>query len=126
MDTELNPSQLVQILQLTDTFFPVGAFAYSDGLEGAASVGTVPDPESLREWLEQYLDEVFVPCDGLTLLKTVHAFAAGDCDHVCVLDSEVTATRPALSVRNSSRSVGRQLLSTYIAMVKDSNFQKII
>ena len=76
----MEPIEFVHALQLSDSFFPVGAFAYSDGLETAVSNGTVHDADSLKVWMNHFLSSVFLPCDGLALLKCAEAFRRGD-DH---------------------------------------------
>jgi urease accessory protein len=118
----MTPIQFVQALQLTDSFFPVGAFAYSDGLETAAANGTVHDGPSLQTWLHHYLENVFVPCDGLALLKCAEAFRRGDHPSIYGIDEELTAIKPAAAVRNSSRSVGKRLLSVYSEISGDAGF----
>jgi urease accessory protein UreF len=45
----------IRSLQVTDSFFPVGAFAYSDGLETAAAAGRVRDAVSLGGWMKHFL-----------------------------------------------------------------------
>jgi len=118
----MNPIQLVRALQLTDSFFPVGAFAYSDGLETAAANGTIHDGASLKTWLHHYLENVYVPCDGLALLKCAEAFRRDDLQSICSIDDELTAIKPAAAVRNSSRSVGKRLLSVYSEISTDVGF----
>lgn len=118
----MNLIQLAQILQLTDSFFPVGAFAYSDGLETAASNGRIHDAESMKGWLDHYLENVFIPCDGLALLQCAFAMRAGDTETIRRIDEEVTAMKPAAAVRNSSRSVGKRLLTGYAGICGDKEF----
>jgi len=109
----LNDLKLAQLLQLTDSFFPVGAFAYSDGLESAASTGKVHDGPSLRIWIEHYLQHVFVPCDGLAFVQCALALQGGDFQRIQTIDSELTAIRPSSAVRHSSNVIGKRLLATY-------------
>jgi urease accessory protein len=108
--------QFIRTLQLVDSFFPVGAFAYSDGLETAAVGGRVHDAVSLGEWLEHFLEEVFVPCEGLALVKCMFALREDDVDMLCRVDEELTAIRPAAAVRAASTGIGRRLLSLYATM----------
>jgi urease accessory protein len=122
----MTPIQFLHALQLTDSFFPVGAFAYSDGLETAAANGTLRNAESLRIWMNHFLDNVFVPCDGLALLKSAEAFRQGDFEMICGIDDELTAIKPAAAVRNASRSVGKRLLASYSDISKDPQFTKIV
>jgi urease accessory protein len=109
----MGPLQFIRALQVVDSFFPVGAFAYSDGLETAAAGGRVRDAVSLSEWMAHFLEGVFVPCEGLALVKCMLALKSGDFDTVCRLDWELTAIRPAAAVRKSSKAIGKRLLSLY-------------
>ena len=118
----MTPIQFVQVLQLTDSFFPVGAFAYSDGLETASSNGAVNDARSLKSWLNHFLDCVFVPCDGLAVLKSMELIQQCDLQTLAELDEELTAIKPSAALRNSSQSIGKRLLTTYSDIVKDPNF----
>lgn len=42
---------VIRLLQLCSPAFPIGAFAYSQGLEQAVEVGWVTEPSHLQEWL---------------------------------------------------------------------------
>jgi urease accessory protein len=103
-------------LQLSDSAFPVGAFAYSDGLETAANSGLVRDAASLAEWMDHFIEAVFVPCEGLALAKCMRALQAGDLATLQRIDEELTAIRPSSAVRSSSTGVGKRLLSLYAAI----------
>jgi urease accessory protein len=100
-------------LQVTDSFFPVGAFAYSDGLETAATAGRVRDAVSLGAWMKHFLESVFVPCEGLALAKCMFALKEHDFDTLRQVDEELTAIRPAAAVRAASTGVGKRLLALY-------------
>jgi urease accessory protein len=103
-------------LQLSDSAFPVGAFAYSDGLETAANNGLVRDPASLAAWMDHFIEAVFVPCEGLALAKCMRALQAGDLEMLHLIDEELTAIRPSNEVRFSSIGIGKRLLSLYAAI----------
>src|SRR5947209_763731 len=108
--------QFIRTLQLVDSFFPVGAFAYSDGLETAAAGGRVHDAASLGKWMEHFLEQVFVPCEGLALVKCMCALKEDDLDTLYRVDEELTAIRPAAAVRAASTGIGKRLLSLYASM----------
>src|SRR5262249_9604785 len=110
---KMEPVQLIRVLQFTDSFFPVGAFAYSDGLETAAASGNVRDAVSLGQWMEQFIECVFVPCEGLALMKCMVALRAHALETVYRLDEELTAIRPAAAVRSASTNVGKRVLAIY-------------
>ena len=118
----MQPLAFIHGLQITDSFFPVGAFAYSDGLETAAAGGRVYDAPSLGHWMDHFLEGVFVPCEGLALVKCMLALQAGDSDTLRRVDQELTAIRPARAVRVSSTGVGKRLLSLYGSICGDEHF----
>ena len=120
----MEPLAFIHTLQITDSFFPVGAFAYSDGLETAAAAGLVHDATSLAEWMNHFLENVFVSCEGLALAKCMLALRAGHIDKVVRIDEELTAIRPAGAVRAASTGVGRRLLSLYTAICSDQAFKE--
>ena len=124
--TAMTPLQFLHALQLIDSFFPVGAFAYSDGLETAAANGIVHDAESLKIWMNHFLDNVFIPCDGLALLKCAEAFQRCDFEMICKIDDELSAIKPSAAVRNASRSVGKRLFAAYTAISSDSDFAEFV
>ncbi len=112
----MEPLQFIRALQVVDSFFPVGAFAYSDGLETAAAGGRVRAAVSLGEWMDHFLKSVFVPCEGLALVKCMLALKSGDFDTVSRVDGELTAIRPSAAVRKSSTAIGKRLISLYSSM----------
>jgi urease accessory protein len=112
----MTPQQLVATLQIADSFFPVGAFAYSDGLEHAAAAELVHDGGSLEQWMQHYMDSVFIPCEGLALFQCMDAWDRGDVDAIHRIDQELTALKPAAPVRASSSSIGRRLLAAHTTL----------
>lgn len=115
----MEPITFIRGLQLTDSFFPVGAFAYSDGLETATASGRIGDAISLGEWMEHFIACVFVPCEGLALVKSMNALHAGDLETLRRLDEELTAIRTSRAVRSASVGMGKRLLSLYDSMRGD-------
>jgi len=49
-------SDLLRLTQWLSPAFPLGAFAYSHGLEQAVAAGEVTDPQMLEAWLADILD----------------------------------------------------------------------
>lgn len=115
---------LIHTLQFTDSFFPVGAFAYSDGLETAATSGLVHDAASLGVWMDHFLEGVYILCEGLALVKCMMALKVDNLEVLSQIDRELTAIRPASAVRVSSLGVGKRLLSLYASICGDENFPR--
>jgi len=114
MRCDVTAAQLLHVLQINDSLFPVGGFAYSDGLETAVANGAVGDGRSLEEWLLHYVRQVFIPCDG----QAVFCAMGADAGTLAQIDDELTAIKPAAATRASSAMLGTRLLKT-IAVIRD-------
>jgi urease accessory protein len=109
----------IALLHLCDSLFPIGAFAYSDGLEAATAAGQVSTGDQLRAWMEACRDESFARTEGPAVWQAWAAFRDSDWDALLALDEELTALRPSSSVRRSSRAMGLRLLTTWQALHPD-------
>jgi urease accessory protein len=116
---------------LCDSLFPLGGFAYSDGLE-AATVRLTPDTTSrivadadgLREWLDVCLDETFGRMEGPAVWRAWPAFRDAEWNALIALDEELTALRSSAAARRSSRAMGRRLLTTWHALHPDPRIEQ--
>jgi urease accessory protein len=111
----------LELLHLCDSSFPVGAYAYSDGLEAAAARGV-----DLREWLDVVLDETIGRLEGPAVLRAWAAFDARNWDALVAVDEELTALRPAANARRSSRAMGLRLLTTWHALHPDARLAQAL
>lgn len=73
-DDLLAQQRLLRLLHLCSPSLPVGAYAYSQGLEGAVDLAWVSDAETLQEWLRQQLHHSLAHVE-LPLLLRCHAAA---------------------------------------------------
>ena len=84
--------------------FPIGAFAYSAGLETAIADGTVTTPETLGNWLTASLRHGSPSCDALILAEAHRA--ARDSDRLAYLSELSLALIPAPERRSESLALG--------------------
>jgi urease accessory protein len=117
---------LIDLLQMCDSLFPIGSFAYSDGLESATSAALVRDAGTLREWLDVCLDEGIGRSDGPALAIAWSAFDDGDWDALTAVDEELTALRPSSTVRMANRSMGWRLLKTWQVLHPDARLEHAV
>jgi len=113
------------LLHLCDSLFPVGGFAFSDGLESAAARHLIRDAGELGAWLDTVLDESVGRFEGPAVALAWEAFAAGRWDRLATLDRELIAMRAASAVRASSRAVGARLLKTWHALYPDPRLARM-
>jgi urease accessory protein len=115
----------LELLHLCDSLFPIGGFAYSDGLESATSAGTISDSVGLQAWLEAVLDDTIGRLEGPAVWHAWRAVADGDVAAMIQLDEELTALRPSSSARRSSRAMGQRLLTTWQALHPDVRLERL-
>ena len=117
---------LVSLLHLCDSLFPIGSFAYSEGLESAIGAGMVKDVADLRAWLDVCLDEVIARSDGPGVAIAWSACHAGDWDTLIAVDEELDALRPSSTIRIANRSMGLRLLKTWQAIHPDVRLDQVL
>jgi len=105
-----------RLLHLCDSLFPIGSFAFSDGLETAAARHHVRDADDLGAWLDTVLDESVGRGEGPAVALAWGAFDSGRWDRLAILDQEVIALRAASAVRASTAAAGARLLKTWQAL----------
>lgn len=89
--------------------FPVGAFAYSHGLEGAVAMGLVDDEASLKAWLRELLHHGSGRCDAVWLRQ---GYAAPNVQALRALDEEVRAFAVSRSRQQESVRQGAAFART--------------
>jgi urease accessory protein len=114
------------LLHLCDSLFPVGAFAYSDGLESATASGQVATAGDLRAWMEACRDESIGRTEGPAVWQAWAAFRDANWGALLALDEELTALRPSASVRRSSRAMGLRLLTTWQSLYPDARMEQAL
>ena len=108
---------LLPLLHVCDSLFPIGGFAYSDGLEAAAKhMATAAD---LHEWIVACVDETFARLEGPAVARAWTACRDRDVDALGEIDREVIAMRPSGAARSSARAMGMRLISTWQALHPD-------
>ena len=100
----------LELLHLCDSLFPIGSFAYSDGLE------TVASHCRLDEWIDVVLDKSIGRAEGPAVWRAWQACRDRDWETLAALDDEVIALKPAAAARRSSRAMGLRLVTTWRAL----------
>ena len=72
-----NPHALLRLCHLVSPALPVGAYAYSQGLEFAVHAGWVTDESSTLEWLQGLSSHAIGTLDLPILLRLHRAWCAG-------------------------------------------------
>ncbi|KEZ79309.1 urease accessory protein UreF [Salinisphaera hydrothermalis] len=100
---------LQRLLQLASPSLPVGAFAYSEGLEAAVERGWLRHERDVRDWLAASLEATLVPLD-LAIYGRLHvAWEAGDIGCVQDWSRYLLTSRETAERRAQERHLGHAL-----------------
>ena len=100
---------LLGLMQLVSPALPIGAFAFSQGLESAFELGWVSDEQSLAEWLSGVLDDGLSRCE-LPVIERLHrAFEQQDGTAVAEWDDWLAATRETAELAAEDSRLGASL-----------------
>ncbi|APX93465.1 urease accessory protein UreF [Halomonas sp. 1513] len=100
---------LLGLLQLVSPALPIGAFAWSQGLESAFELGWVSDEASLGEWLEGVLDDGLAHCELPALARLYSAWQQDDGDSVAEWDAWLAANRETAELAAEDSRLGASL-----------------
>ncbi|HEV7718639.1 MAG TPA: urease accessory protein UreF [Arsenicitalea sp.] len=97
------PGALQKLLTWLSPAFPVGAFAWSAGLESSIAERAVSDSASMRNWLEGALAHGGIRTDAIIL---AHAFRAPDATVLVELADLYLALTPAMERQSETLTTG--------------------
>jgi urease accessory protein len=98
---------LLRLLQVTDSSFPVGGFAFSHGLEWLTQKRIVRDEAALARFLEAYVDQ---PVGRQSLPAAARGYRARSLETLLCVDEALDAAFAAEGERNAGRAMGERLL----------------
>jgi urease accessory protein len=105
---------LLRLLQLSSSLCPIGAFAYSQGLETAIERGWVTSEATLADWVGGVGEHSLARLD-LPLLSRAHdAARAGDTSRLLSIGERVHASREARELSEQERQLGSSLASVLV------------
>ncbi|MDB1124101.1 urease accessory protein UreF [Vibrio algarum] len=105
----MNVKALLSILHLSSPSLPIGAFAYSQGLENAVELGWVKDEESLQKWLLPILTHGQANLDIPILERVYSAWHQGDIKKVEHWQQILMANRETAELMQEEIKLGQTL-----------------
>jgi urease accessory protein len=108
------PSALLRMLQLSSSLCPIGAFAYSQGLETAIERGWVRSETELTEWLSGIGGHALSKLDLPVLREAYAAALDADSARLEALAERMLASREARELAEQERQLGSSLASVLV------------
>jgi len=112
--------QELGVMQLSDSFFPTGIFATSNGLEFLFKEKKIQGMKDLTELIEISINQQIGPSDCVALANVIDGANKNDFDKVIEADNIVFATKPIKEIRNASVRSGVQLIKCVSEFVNDN------
>ena len=104
----MNITEIMRLLQFTDSTFPVGTFSFSNGLETAGFENIVTDKETLHAFAKsQAVQAAFT--DGIAALAAHRAFLSGDYDRIVEADKTLILCKMNDEARQMLKRMGKKL-----------------
>jgi urease accessory protein len=100
-------ANLARALQFGDSMFPVGAFAFSGGLESAIQKRVVTDAETLAAYARTAVEQA-ASGDGIALVWAHRAAVAGDIAELVRIDERVFARKLSSETRTMTVRMGKK------------------
>jgi urease accessory protein len=107
---------LMRLLQIVSPALPIGAFAYSQGLEQTVAEGWVTDEAEAAAWLLGLLESSFATLDLPVLARLIAAWRNGDLASVERWSAWLAACRPTREIRAEDRQLGAALARVLVAL----------
>jgi urease accessory protein len=98
---------LARLLQFGEQAFPIGSFAFSNGLESAIQTRVVKDADTLLAFVRTATGQAATG-DGVALLHAHDAAGTNDLDEVGRIDTLVVARKLSSEARAMSTRMGRK------------------
>ena len=102
-------TEFLSMLQLSDSFFPTGAYALSNGLEIIAKKGKIGVHE-LQELVQTYIEQVIGPADCCALGHALNCAKKADVAGTVEADNALFSIKLVAEARSASARSGTQLI----------------
>lgn len=105
----MDASALLSLLRFVSPSLPIGAYAYSRGLEYAVHSGVVHDEASAEDWILGLAVHAVARLDAPVLLRLKQAFERDDSDGVAHWNALLLACRESAELRLEDTQLGAAL-----------------
>jgi urease accessory protein len=106
----------LRLLQLTSPSLPIGAFAYSQGLEQAVAMGSITNEATARDWILGLLKNGLGQLDLPALARLHRAFALGDLSAARRWNDFLYASRGGAELRMEDQHLGEALARVLVGL----------
>ncbi|MBD5357894.1 MAG: urease accessory protein UreF [Bacteroides sp.] len=110
---------IMHLLQMTDSTFPVGTFSFSNGLETASHLGIVHNADTLEQYTRSVARQGAFS-DGVAALLALRAANEGDVEKIEKIDHELMLFKMNDEARMMLQRMGKKLAELAVKLFPDS------
>jgi urease accessory protein len=108
--------KLIGLLHLASPALPIGAYSYSQGLEGAVDAGLIHDALSARAWIQSGLEHVLATNELPMLAILYRDWAEGNYSELNRSNGYFLASRESFELRQETEQMGWSLAQLALSL----------
>lgn len=109
-----NISDVLKVIQICDSNFPIGSFNHSYGMETYLRLKKIYDTKTFKEWLKVFLNEQFIYSDALAIKMLYEYLKNDDLESIWDLDNRITVQSVAFESRNGGKLVASRMIKLFM------------
>lgn len=120
-----NESGFLAALQLSDSFFPVGTYTFSYGLESYVQNGIIKNGSDLKKLIKDYLRSQIGPLDMVAISNVHDAASENNVEKIIEIDNDLHALKLIKENREGSLKSGKQFMELMIKTKESEIFREL-
>jgi urease accessory protein len=124
MYTQGNGCPDFRLLQITDSAFPLGSFAFSYGLESTAKLGLIKNIADFKKYLLNVLSQI--SCSEMPFVNSCYKCEVEEDEILAEIFRRIDAFVTIPCVRKGSITQGRSLLQAVKSVYPEHHFHEVI
>jgi len=113
-NNENNIINVLRIIQICDSSFPIGSFNHSYGMESYLRNNKITNMDSLKSYVDIFLNNVFIYSDGLAIRMLYEYLNKNEFKKILDLDRKLTVQNVAKETRNASKLIANRMIKLFL------------
>ena len=122
-NNEDNIINVLRVIQICDSSFPIGSFNHSYGMETYLRNNNITNIQQLKEYLNVFLNNVFIYSDGLAIRMLYEYLSNSEFEKILELDRMLTVQTIAKETRNGTKLIASRMIKLILDLY-DSDILK--